>query len=133
MSRTPPRRIANSRIGLAARLARGGWGWLGIGLLSSGIMASIATVVGVWALPQFTSMFAGSGVPLPPLTRWFAQGYLLAWLAPVVVLAMWYFAPGGAWARPMAAAIGLLATLVGAVIVVFALYLPYFQLGAVVG
>lgn len=94
-------------------------------------MALILTVFGVFVFPQYAEMFASFGGELPFLSRTFGSGYGLAWLAPMAVVACWYFGPA-TWGPRLAGLLGLLTGLLGVVIVIFALYLPYFQMGSLV-
>lgn len=103
--------------------------WLG--LLASLGMACVVTLVGVVAMPSFATLFGSVGQPLPWLTHAFSQAYLLAWLAPLLVGAGWYFRPTVA-GRIVAGVFGLGAALLGAVSVIFAMYLPYFMMGSLV-
>lgn len=103
--------------------------WLG--LLASTGMACVVTLVGVVAMPHFVMLFGSAGQPLPWITQTVSQAYLLAWLAPLLVVACWYFrrtVPG----RIVAGLLGLGAALLGAVSVIFAMYLPYFMMGSLV-
>lgn len=116
----------------ARRTASRGAGLLPwLGLIASVGMAAVVTVFGTLILPPFAEMFANVGHELPLLSRTFAKAYLLAWLGPLVVLACWRFGPGP-WASRLAGLLGMLLALLGAVSTLFALYLPYFQMGSLV-
>lgn len=102
-----------------------------VGLAVSVAMAFVVTLFGALLLPQFVEMFGSAGQALPWISRVYSQGYLLAWLAPALVGACWYFGPPIA-GRILAGLLGLGAGLLGSVGVLFAMYLPYFMLGSLV-
>lgn len=101
-----------------------GWGWLLIGLLSSGTAAVGCTALGRFALPQFVSQFAEAGQPLPLITQLFASSYGLAWLGPALVVAAWL-----AGRARLSALIGSVAVMLATPLAMFAAYLPLFKLG----
>lgn len=103
--------------------------WLG--LLASTGMAVVVTLVGVVAMPHFATLFDSVGQPLPWLTHAFSKAYLLAWLAPLLVGACWYFRPTVP-GRILAGLLGLGAGVLGSVSVIFAMYMPYFMMGSLV-
>lgn len=94
-------------------------------------MACVVTLFGALLLPNFVEMFGSAGQALPWITRVYSQGYLLAWLAPLLVVACWKFGPTVV-GRIVAGLLGLGAALLGSVGVLFAMYLPYFMLGSLV-
>ncbi len=121
---------------VAARAARPaasrGYGLLAVGLSSSGLTAIVMTAIGLFVVPQFQEVFTSFGVVLPWITRALSHGYGWIWFAPVLVLVQWRRGPGGLYRPHLAALLGVLAMLGGALVTVFGLYLPMFQIGAVV-
>ncbi|AWH29632.1 hypothetical protein C1931_12325 [Stenotrophomonas sp. YAU14A_MKIMI4_1] len=100
------------------------WGWLLIGLLSSGTAAVGCTALGRFAIPQFVERFAEAGQPLPLITQLFANNYGLAWLGPALVVAAWL-----AGRARLSALIGSVAVMLATPLALFAAYLPLFKLG----
>lgn len=109
-----------------------GYGLLAVGVLSSGLTAIVMTAIGFFVVPQFQEVFTTFGVALPWITGALVHGYGWIWLAPVLVLLQWLRGPGGLYRCHLAAALGVLSMLIGALVTVFGLYLPMFQIGAVV-
>ncbi len=103
--------------------------WLG--LLASTAMAFVATLVGVLAMPRFVDMFGSAGQPLPWITQAFSQCYVVAWGVPLLVGAIWYLRPTVP-GRIAAGLLGVGAAVLGAISVIFAMYLPYFMMASLV-
>lgn len=126
----------NNPYSVAARAAlppaSRGYGLLAVGVLSSGLTAIVVTAIGFFVVPQFQEVFTSFGVALPWLTRALIHGYGWAWIAPMLVLLQWFRGPGGLYRPHLAAVLGVLSMLAGALVTVFGLYLPMFQIGAVV-
>ncbi|GAB6197595.1 hypothetical protein PAGU2595_029360 [Lysobacter xanthus] len=77
-------------------------------------------------------MFKGFGAELPVLSRWLVHYYLALWLVPAALAT--YATRSTSLARFRLTLLGGLATLFVLVpLCVFALYVPIFKLGAVVG
>lgn len=101
-----------------------------------GLIGSIGMAVGVTIFAKklfinFVEMYTTYGKELPWLSRVYHDNYLLAWLGPVAVVLLWYIGRDS-WGPRVAGLLGLLIALVGAVSSIFALYLPYINMGSLV-
>ena len=103
-----------------------------VGLCCSFLAAIVATLLGVYAIPQFASFYASTGATLPLVTRLFARFYMASWVAPVAVIAAWRFWPVASQANMVAGVIGLGALLLVVPTTIFAAYLAIFGLGAAI-
>ncbi|WP_125359893.1 hypothetical protein [Stenotrophomonas sp. 278] len=103
--------------------------WLG--LIGSIAMAVVVTVFAKMLFINFVEMYNTYGKELPWLSRLYHDNYLLAWLGPVAVALCWYIGRDS-WGPRVAGLLGLLIALVGAVSTIFALYLPYINMGSLV-
>ena len=112
----------------AEKIPAGGGAWLAIGLSCSLLAAVVATIVGMYALPEFTAAYASSGTKLPFVTRLFVRGYRYMWLVPLIVLCAWRFWPDAGRRHKIAGTIGLGALLIFMPFMIFALYLAIFGL-----
>jgi type II secretory pathway component PulF len=109
-----------------------------IWMLICGLLAAIAIAAVVnLVIPQFDQVFRNFGAELPLLTRLFVAGRYALFGLPVLVLAAWALTPRR---TPPGNERGIVALVVGiglGVILlplcVIAMYLPIFQLAAVVG
>lgn len=117
-----------AREGLWTRMART-LPWLG--LFSSTGIALVVTLFGIFVVPRFTEVFAQLAGELPWITRSFISGYALTWLGPVMVVACWLLLHGTR-GRVLAGVVGLVTVPFWAVVTLFAVYLPYLQIGSLV-
>lgn len=103
--------------------------WLG--LFASAATAVVVTLFGMLAMPYYANLFGSAGQPLPWFTRVFSQAWPSAWLAPVGIGAILLLRTTP-YLRIAAGLFGLVASTMGAVSALFAMYLPYFLLASLV-
>jgi len=97
-----------------------------------GIAVSALPPLTSWfVLGKFQETFEAFGVELPWLSRIVLSYHGLLWLVPAGIAALAALAP--AWRGKRAAALGVASALVLMPVCVIAMYLPVFNLGAVVG
>jgi type II secretory pathway component PulF len=100
----------------------------GIGLVCSIVAAIMPFVV----VPVFIEMFKSFGTDLPWATRLAIRWYGVGWLLPLVVILVRLYWPDVRWRGIAAGLAGFGGVTVFALLLVLAMYLPIFQLGAVV-
>lgn len=96
-------------------------------------MSVIAALVPTFVVPHFAAMHDNFGVDLPFITRIVVDYTLLFWAIPVITLLIWWLWPKRTQAKILALAFSGAALLGLIPLLIFALYLPIFRLGAVVG
>jgi hypothetical protein len=97
------------------------------GLVSTGAVATLLSLL----VPQFDRVLTSFGADLPWLTRAVSQLYLAAWLLPVSVATVWFRWPNPKQRAGIVRTIGVLSLLVLLPVCLIALYLPIFELAAV--
>jgi hypothetical protein len=98
--------------------------WALLGTASAGMTAVAVTVIRFWVYPSFSEAFQAIGVAPPLITRVFASGAPLVWLAPLVLGAMWAFGPRQPGWYLLIGLVGIGTAFIAAPITIFALYLP---------
>lgn len=106
-------------------------------MLSAGLLAAIAIAAGVnFIVPHFEDVFRNFGAELPLLTRLFVEARYAFFGLPLIVLAAWAWTPRR---TPPGNERGIVALVIGVGLGVvllplclIAMYLPIFQLGAMV-
>jgi type II secretory pathway component PulF len=97
---------------------------LAFGLIGAGIAATMPYLV----VPLFKEMFADFGAALPLPTRFVVDYYKAACIFPPLVLAGWFFWPRQHSRSVAACTIGLSSLVLVALLLMFAMYLPFCKL-----
>ncbi|MEM8501401.1 MAG: hypothetical protein AAF542_25555 [Pseudomonadota bacterium] len=84
------------------------------------------------AVNNFAEVFDEFGAQLPWITNLLVEGSLYYWIVPVTVGLYFLAHHFGYFSRSVTYLISSLTTIASIIVCVFALYLPIFQLGAVV-
>ena len=103
-------------------------------MIACALCVSVATAAATpLVVRQFTSMYTNFGVELPFITRSVVELPYMFWALPLITLLVWRLWPDRSRGALFALLFAIASLPVCAGIVIFALYLPIFQLGAVVG
>ena len=107
-------------------------------MLVSALLCSLMTALMInLIVPKFKEVFDNFGAELPLLTRLFVDAGWVLWLLPLVILVAWKSIRNDATRANRHGKIVLLIAIgVGAVLIpltLIAMYLPIFQMAAVVG
>ena len=102
-----------------------------LGLFGSLFMTCFPALILSIAAPRFGEVFASFGAALPWLSRMVVNGYLAAWLLPILVVAVWLYWPNPKQRGFVVVAISLVSMMLVPFYII-ALYLPIFRLGTVV-
>ncbi|WP_262072247.1 hypothetical protein [Stenotrophomonas sp. Marseille-Q5258] len=113
-------------------IALAGRVWALLGTASATVTAVAVTVIRAWVYPAFSDAFQSIGVVPPLVTRAFASGAPLVWLAPLVLGAMWAFGPRKPGWHLLIGLIGICTVFIAAPVTIFALYLPMMAVNAAI-
>ena len=100
-----------------------------IQLLLGTAFAFIAALIPTVVAPQFRSVFTGFGAELPIVTQLFIDYHLTLWALPILVIAVHFFYPSTKKRKLLSLLLGIFSLLVIIPLMLWALYLPVFQLG----
>lgn len=84
-------------------------------------------------VPHFASMYANFDVALPFVTRIVVEHPELFWMAPILTLLVWRLWPDRSRGALFALLFAIASLCVSAGLLIFALYLPIFQLAPAAG
>jgi type II secretory pathway component PulF len=100
-------------------------------LFSFGLVGSaIAALMPFIVVPLFNEMFVEFGTALPLPTDLVVNYYQAACVLPLLVLAAWFFWPWRDMRSVAACTIGLSSLVLATLLLVLAMYLPFYKLAA---